>query len=229
MALPTMVAAPKSLLLRAALPPKSLKAGVPSAIDLEDMVLTRFYAELPSRFAWFAASRWCELRLRWYRADKGLWALVMTIGLIVATFGFTLRAVFAHQDDRRNLTCLARNVYFEARGEPTAGQYAVAEVTMNRKASGRYSDTVCGVVYQKNWDPLRKRYVGAFSWTELGALPEPRGEEWERAWKVAEAVYYRREAPVLEGALHFHATRIKPDWARSKQPIVRIGRHVFYE
>src|SRR5882672_11161357 len=93
-----------------------------------------------------------------------------------------LRVSYAHADDRRNLACLARNVYFEARGEPTAGQYAVAEVTMNRKASGRYPDTVCGVVYQKNWDPLRKRYVGAFSWTELGALPAPRGEEWERAW-----------------------------------------------
>src|SRR5712691_4229334 len=102
------------------------------------MALTRFCAELPSRFAWFAAGRWHELRLCWYRADKGLWALVLTIGLVVATFGFALQAVFAHQDDRRNLTCLARNVYFEARGEPAAGQYAVAEVTMNRKASGRY-------------------------------------------------------------------------------------------
>ena len=202
---------------------------MPSAIDPEDMVLRHFYAELPSRFAWFAGRWWHDLRLCWYTADKGLWVLVLAIGLVIATFGFTLRAVFAHQDDRRNLTCLARNVYFEARGEPTAGQYAVAEVTMNRKASGRYSDTVCGVVYQKSWDPLRKRYVGAFSWTELGAVPAPRGEAWLRAWKVAEAVYYRREVPALESALHFHATHIKPYWARSKQPLARIGRHVFYE
>jgi spore germination cell wall hydrolase CwlJ-like protein len=185
--------------------------------------------ELPSRFAWYAARRWYDLRLCWYTVDKGLWVLVLTIGLVITMLGLALRTVFAHQDDRRNLTCLARNVYFEARGEPAAGQYAVAEVTMNRKASGRYPGTVCGVVYQKNWDPLRKRYVGAFSWTELGAVAAPRGEEWERAWKVAEAVYYRREAPQLEGALHFHATYIKPDWARSKQPIARIGRHIFYE
>src|SRR6266436_2797005 len=177
-------------------------------------------------------------RVFWYRTDKGPWVFVLVVGLIVTLLGFLLTAVFANQDERRNrareldrqnLTCLARNVYFEARGEPAAGQYAVAEVTMNRKASGRYPGTVCGVVYQKNWDPLRKRHIGAFSWTELDALPAPRGEEWERAWKVAEAVYYRREARVLEGALHFHATYIKPDWARSKQPIARIGRHVFYE
>src|SRR5438128_3638104 len=167
------------------------------------MVLTRFCAELPSRFAWFAAGRWYELRLCWYRADKGLWALVLTIGLVVATFGFALQAVFAHQDDRRNLTCLARNVYFEARGEPAAGQYAVAEVTMNRYASGRYADTVCGVVYQKNWDPLRKRYVGAFSWTELGELPAPGGAEWLRAVTIAQAVYTGSEDPVLDDRTMF--------------------------
>src|SRR5712664_2347802 len=178
------------------------------------------------------------LRVFWYRSDKGPWVFVLVVGLIAALLGFLLTAVFANQDERRdrareldrqNLACLARNVYFEARGEPAAGQYAVAEVTMNRKASGRYSGTVCGVVYQKNWDPLRKRYVGAFSWTEFDSLPTPTGEDWLRAWEVAEAVYYEREAPVLEGAMFFHATYIKPDWARGKRPLARIGGHVFYK
>lgn len=159
------------------------------------------------------------------------------MALIVAVFSFVLQAVVAWQDDKRNrtrefhaqhLTCLARNVYFEARGEPAAGQYAVAEVTMNRKASGRYSRTVCGVVYEKNWDPVHGRYVGAFSWTEFRDLPEPSGEEWDRAWKVAEAVYYGRRPPALQGALFYHATHITPDWAKKRQPVARIGRHVFY-
>jgi N-acetylmuramoyl-L-alanine amidase len=104
----------------------------------------------------------------------------------------------------------------------------VAEVTMNRVASGRFSDTVCGVVYQKRWDPLRNRYVGAFSWTELDTGPIPNGEEWQQAWKVAEVVYYRKNAPMLEDALFYHATYIKPDWAREKRKIARIGNHVFY-
>ena len=38
----------------------------------------------------------------------------------------------------------------------------------------------------------------------------------------------RREAPRVEGALFYHARRIKPRWARKKKPIARIGRHVFY-
>ncbi|MGB7542772.1 MAG: cell wall hydrolase [Burkholderiales bacterium] len=172
---------------------------------------------------------WYGVRVFWYTFDKEPWAFALIVGLIITLFGFALQAHFAHQDDRRDLVCLARNVYYEARGEPAAGQYAVAEVTMNRKASGRFSDTVCGVVYQKNWDPLRKRYVGAFSWTEFDEAPTPGGEEWRRAWKVAEAVYYRREAPVLEGALFYHATYIKPHWARGKRPVTRIGSHVFYK
>lgn len=172
---------------------------------------------------------WYGVRVFWYTANKLPWVFALIVGLVITMFGFALQANFARQDDRRNLLCLARNVYFEARGEPMAGQYAVAEVTMNRKASGRFSNTVCGVVYQKNWDPLRRRYVGAFSWTELEATPIPMGEDWQRALKVAEAVYYRQEAPVLEGALFYHATYIMPNWAREKQAVARIGKHVFYE
>jgi len=195
------------------------------------------YSRIHFRFPRMLARRWNRVRLYWYAADKEPWVFALATGLIIATFGIVLQAVFAHQDDRRNLareverrnlTCLARNVYFEARGEPTAGQFAVAQVTMNRKASGRFADSVCGVVYQQNWDPLRKRYVGAFSWTELDALPIPTGTEWQQAWKVAEAVYYGREPSALEGALFYHATRIKPDWAKEKQAVAQIGKHVFY-
>lgn len=178
-----------------------------------------------------------NLRVFWYRTDKGAWVFVLIVGLIVAALALAMQAVVAQRERRRdaertahlqNLACLARNVYYEARGEPAAGQYAVAEVTMNRKASKRYPPTVCEVVYQKTWDPVRGRYVGAFSWTEFDVLPEPSGEEWERALKIAEAVYYRREPPVLQGALFYHASYIRPAWAKEKKPVARIGRHVFY-
>ena len=178
-----------------------------------------------------------SLRFFWYRTDKGIWVFVLILGAIITVLGFALQAVVAHRDDRRHaareahrqsLICLARNVYYEARGEPTAGQYAVAEVTMNRRASRRFPRTVCEVVHQKSWDPIRGRYVGAFSWTEFSSLPEPDGEAWDRATKVSEAVYYRRQAPALQGALFFHATYIRPDWAKDKKPVARIGRHIFY-
>jgi N-acetylmuramoyl-L-alanine amidase len=85
-----------------------------------------------------------KLRLLWYRADKGALAFGVFFSLIVGALIFALNVVFwdreaqaARQQEfhARSLDCLARNVYYEARGEPSAGQYAVAEVTMNRKAS----------------------------------------------------------------------------------------------
>lgn len=178
-----------------------------------------------------------KLRVFWDRLELGAVVFFAVAALVIGSLAAAMLGVFAERDareqrarelDERNVACLARNVYFEARGEPMAGQYAVAEVTMNRRASGRYPDTICGVVYQQNWDPLRKRYVGAFSWTELSSVPAPMGEEWQRAWKVAETVYHGRQAPVLEDALFYHASYVKPSWAKGKQPIARIGRHVFY-
>lgn len=182
---------------------------------------TRRHASLLSR-------GWQNLRFRWYTTRKGPLILVCVISLIVTSFGYFMYSAFTWREDMKNLTCLAFNVYFEARGEPMVGQYAVAEVTMNRVASGRYPDTICGVVHQKNWDTLRKRYVSAFSWNELDERPSPEDETFRRAWEVAETVYHGRHVPTLGGALHYHATHIKPSWARGNKPVARIGNHIFY-
>lgn len=171
---------------------------------------------------------WRNMYFFWYTTSKGPPVFILVVGLIVAMLGYLMHSAYSRQSDMRDLTCLAFNVYFEARGEPEAGQYAVAEVTMNRVHSGRYPDTVCGVVHQQNWDPLRKRYVSAFSWNELDERPSLEDETYRRAWEVAEAVYYGRHTPTLAGALHYHATHIKPSWARRNKPVARIGRHVFY-
>jgi N-acetylmuramoyl-L-alanine amidase len=197
-----------------------------------------FFDDLLSRARWAWADARRSLRLFWYRADKGAMAfLLLLIGGALGVFGIALSGVLGDRQHRReialeaergSLECLARNVYFEARGEPPEGQYAVAEVTMNRLASKRYPDTVCGVVHEQRWDWIRGRYVGAFSWTEFYAVPEPRGEAWELARRVAEDVYYRRAPPTVQGALHFHARRIQPSWAKQRPRVATIGRHEFY-
>src|SRR5258708_32962659 len=99
---------------------------------------------------------------------------------------------------------------------------------MTVQASGYRPATVCEVVHQHSWDPIRGRYVGAFSWTEFSSLPALGGEQWQRARDVAEAVYYQRPSPVARGALFYHAAHIRPDWARGKRPVARIGSHLFY-
>lgn len=169
-----------------------------------------------------------KLRLLWYRTDKAGVAFCLFFAGIVGALVFALTAVHAEREElaaqardfhARNLECLARNVYYEARGEASEGQYAVAEVTMNRKASRRYPNTVCEVVYQRE----------AFSWTGFVRLEEPAGEAWERAMKVAEDVYYERRPRSLHpNVTHFHATYVRPDWSRDRERVARIGRHIFY-
>jgi spore germination cell wall hydrolase CwlJ-like protein len=181
--------------------------------------------------------RW--LRVRWYRADKAL--LILFAVFFCVLTGCSYFAYARHTQDvkrhghevkrqEQQLNCLALNVYYEARGESRAGQFAVAEVTMNRLASRHYPKTVCDVVYQKNWDWLRQRYVGAFSWTEFDSLPPPHGAAWQRAQSIAEAVYYRRvpQPPELKGALHYHSIYVRPNWSDEKKVVELIGNHFFY-
>ena len=168
-----------------------------------------------------------KLRLLWYRADKAARAFALFFGGVVGVLVFAMSIVFADRDDKaarlrefhmRSIECLARNVYYEARGEPMAGQYAVAEVTMNRKASPRYPKTVCEVVYQKE----------AFSWTLLGPIEPPKGAAWHQAMRVAEDVYYQRRPATMHGVTHFHADYVNPEWSKERRRVARIGNHIFY-
>ncbi|HUL46914.1 MAG TPA: cell wall hydrolase [Steroidobacteraceae bacterium] len=127
-----------------------------------------------------------------------------------------------------DLECLAQNVYFEARGEPLAGQYAVAEVTLNRTHARNFPRTICAVVHETRWDPVRRRHTADFSWTELGALTPEDGPAWKQAITVANAEYDELIPPLVPEALYYHATSVRPDWARSRRAVATIGNHVFY-
>ena len=102
-----------------------------------------------------------RLRLFWYRLDKEAGVAALVFGLILGGLGFVTHSVYAARQESlrklgefhaQNITCLARNIYHEARGEPLEGQYAVAEVTMNRKARTP-SSTVCSVVLPAPFGP----------------------------------------------------------------------------
>jgi spore germination cell wall hydrolase CwlJ-like protein len=134
----------------------------------------------------------------------------------------------AAQQRALDLRCLAENIYFEARGEPIQGQYAVAEVTMNRLSSPYFPDSICEVVHDTRWDPARRRYTAHFSWTGLDIDIEPSGLAWRKAMAIATAVYDDAYVPVVPEALFYHTTDIHPYWADSKQVIATIGNHIFY-
>lgn len=142
----------------------------------------------------------------------------------------TLQREVARANRRASdLQCLAENVYFEARGEPVNGQYAVAEVTLNRTMAPNFPHTVCAVVHEMRWDPARRRHVADFSWTELGDLSPGDGPAWKRAMTVATAVYDDEHDPIVPGALFYHASSVRPGWARTRTAVATIGNHVFYK
>jgi N-acetylmuramoyl-L-alanine amidase len=186
--------------------------------------LRNFHYALP------LAGWWLSIRTWWVMRERDYFPVLLLggLGLVIGVCCIVMLQVSARQAENRQLTCLALNVYHEARGEPAAGQYAVAAVTLNRVASSRYPNTICEVVYQQKWDRLRRRYVGAFSWTEFDTKPSLKEKAWQQAWQVAEAMYTQDQLPELDGALFYHARSIKPSWARHKKPVAHIGRHIFY-
>ena len=137
------------------------------------------------------------------------------------------RAEAAHQR-ALELRCLAENIYFEARGEPLDGKYAVAEVTLNRVRSPFFPKTICGVVHDTRWDPLRRRFIAHFSWTQMESRSEPWGPAWQEAIAVATLVVDDAYMPLVPDALYYHASGVQPYWASTKRSVAKIGNHVFY-
>ena len=130
--------------------------------------------------------------------------------------------------------CLALNTYHEAKNQSMIGQIATAQVVMNRVADSRYPNTVCEVVKQgpkyKGSD-VPVRHKCQFSWFCDGKSDEPKrdSKEWRMAQEYARIVLSGRIVlDVTEGATHYHATYVKPSWAKTKTRTTRIESHIFY-
>jgi spore germination cell wall hydrolase CwlJ-like protein len=121
----------------------------------------------------------------------------------------------------REQDCLASAVYFESRGEPIEGQLAVAQVVMNRAASGRYPPDVCAVITQH----------AQFSFVRNGRMPmaDRASEAWRKAVAIAHIAQERlAQAEVSSGVLWYHATYVSPSWGRRLTRQTQIGLHIFY-
>jgi len=130
-------------------------------------------------------------------------------------------------DPRDEISCLALNIYHEARGEPDEGKLAVGHVVLNRVLSRRFPSTVCKVVQQGG--ELR-RYRCQFSWWCDGRSDKPRNKrDWQRSSELALAVYWGQTEDPTDGALWYHADYVSPDWRTDFVQGPKIGRHIFYQ
>lgn len=119
--------------------------------------------------------------------------------------------------------CMTRAIYFEARGESLRGQFAVAEVILNRMDSPDYPATVCGVVEQSSAAGCQ------FSFYCDGRTDQMRDARaiW-RAERIARVMMDGAPRALTMGATHFHATWVQPDWSAQLPLTVAIGAHLFY-
>ena len=119
----------------------------------------------------------------------------------------------------RQTECIARAVYWEARGLSQDGMRAVVEVIRNRTRHPSYPKTPCGVVYQRSGGRCQ------FSWTcgPLRNRMPPNNAEWQKAQVIAR----QPSGNLTNGAIFFHATYLKRRWRHLEQ-VAEIDSHVFY-
>ena len=138
-------------------------------------------------------------------------------------------------------TCLAENVYFEARNQGTAGWSAVISVTLNRVKDKRFPNTVCEVVKQgptrESWKqngefyPLKHRCQ--FSWycdgkRDVVVRADKKLYEQIRMFSEMILIDGVNLLDITDGATHYHADYVSPEWKNTKTKTTEIGDHIFY-
>lgn len=147
---------------------------------------------------------------------------------------------FKPTDEKRAIAskekiCLTQAIYHEARGEPEDGQWAVAQVILNRVQHPKYPNSICGVVFQN----AHRLHSCQFSFACDGKSDNGgKGnrivrESWVRAGLIANTAFKRfQQRDHLDAlpatALYYHAARVSPNWATAYQPVKKIGAHIFY-
>ena len=125
---------------------------------------------------------------------------------------------------KSDLYWMAMNIYHEAGNQPLIGKIAVGIVTLNRLKDKRYPKNIRDVVtepYQFSW----------YNTKEANTLPTS-NSRWRESYEVAKLLLTKAIGTdiikLLEGATHFHAISVKPDWINKVHRVAQIEGHVFY-
>jgi len=157
-----------------------------------------------------------------------LLTLMLVSCLSISTTSFSSDKVLDieyHQltkEARKEIDCLADNVYHEAGYEAEQGRMAVAFVTLNRVQDPRFPKDICSVVKQKN------NYTCQFTWMCENKITNRQKQQYELSREAALYVYanYEKLKDITKGALYYHADYVNPKWKLQKTVV--IGRHIFY-
>ena len=127
-------------------------------------------------------------------------------------------------NEKKEIDCLALNIYREAGIEEHDGMMAVALVTMNRVKANGFPETICKVVSQKS------KGVCQFSWKCIPRLPKIDYDLYTYSRNIAIKVFLNHDIidDITQGALFYHADYVSPRW-KKLEVTTKIGRHIFYK
>jgi len=170
-----------------------------------------------------------------------LFAVAFIGGLVTgkSAFGATTANAGTFHSETSEQECLANNIYWEARNQPAKGMIGVALVTRNRVNDDRFPHSYCEVVQQgptrSAWHdinievPIKHRCQ--FSWYCDGksdTVPYYDLDVYQFARTIAFKIYHGHLEDFTDGATHYHANYVNPEWASSKTLTMIVGDHIFY-
>lgn len=154
--------------------------------------------------------------------------LMITVTAVAVNTGnefrlFEVKYTDLTKDAKKQVDCLAENIYHEAGSESESGKIAVAMVTLNRVQDPRYPKDICSVVKQK------VNYTCQFSWFCSAPKLNRNSDMFKDSMQAALHVYanYEKLTDITKGALYYHADYVNPNWKLQKTTV--IGRHIFYK
>lgn len=158
-----------------------------------------------------------------------LTAIPTALGSEASDFGFKIQKAQEAKIGRQ-LTCLARNVFYEANGEPMAGQMAVAQVTVNRARSGLFPNDLCAVVAQTT--VVEGDRICQFSWYCDSRFSKNKViDKNNPSYIAAKKVFLegQKVAKIDKDVMWFHedSVKVNPRWPH--KVATKIGNHVFYK
>ena len=153
--------------------------------------------------------------VKWFQSKNGL-----TVDGIAGTKTLQAMGIYSSSTtsgssstNSNDVNLLARLVYGEARGEPYAGQVAVAAVVLNRVKSSSFPNTIAGVIYQK----------GAFNVVDDGQINLSPNSTAKKAAQDA----LNGWDPSYGAIYYFNPNTATNKWIWSRPMTVTIGKHRF--
>ena len=127
---------------------------------------------------------------------------------------------------QREVKCLEKNLWHEARNQGLLGLMAVAKTTLNRARMEGWPPDVCAVIMEPK----------QFSWTSLPKhkrqikLKNNIDRQSYSLVQLATQLSITAEMMQIDfmnGATHYHTTSVNPTWGRKMEVVGIIGDHIF--